>query len=55
MVAAVQSSILLGAAFGGSLLDHFGITATFLGSAVASGIALIVIGSGRKLLKPRQR
>lgn len=33
MVAAIQLAIMLGAAFGGFLLDHFSITATFVGGA----------------------
>lgn len=52
IVAAIQSAILVGAALGGSLLDHFGITGTFLGSAALSTIAVLLIGSGRKMLKP---
>ena len=40
MVAAIQLAIMLGAAFGGVLLDHVSISATFLG-----GTALLVIGA----------
>ena len=40
MVAVIQLAIMLGAAFGGLLLDHFSITATFLG-----GAALLVLAS----------
>ncbi|WP_165855126.1 MFS transporter [Marinobacter sp. JSM 1782161] len=51
IVATIQASILLGAAFGGFLLDHVGIAATFVGSAALSGIAVLLVGSGRGLLK----
>ncbi|EPC00792.1 hypothetical protein L861_13455 [Litchfieldella anticariensis FP35 = DSM 16096] len=51
IVAAIQSSILLGAALGGALLDHIGVDATFMGSAVLSGIAVLLVGSGNRLLK----
>ena len=53
MVAAVQASILLGAVAGGWLLDGFSIQATFIGSVILAGAALILIGNGRRLLKPR--
>ena len=53
MVAAVQASILLGAVAGGWLLDGFSIQATFIGSVILAGAALILIGDGRRLLKPR--
>lgn len=51
MVAAIQAAILIGAALGGTLLDHIGISATFIGSAVLSGIAILIVGSGKGLLK----
>lgn len=51
MVAAIQAAILFGAALGGTLLDHIGIGATFIGSAVLSGISVLLVGSGRRLLK----
>lgn len=53
MVAAVQASILLGAVAGGWLLDGFSIRATFIGSVVLAGVALVLIGNGRRLLKPQ--
>jgi len=53
MVAAVQASILLGAVAGGWLLDGFSIQATFIGSVILAGAALILIGDGRRLLRPR--
>jgi predicted MFS family arabinose efflux permease len=52
MVAAIQSSILLGAVAGGLLLDHLSISATFIGSIVLAGAGIALIGSGRGLLKP---
>lgn len=52
MVAAIQSSILLGAVVGGLLLDGISIRATFIGSVVIAGAALLLIGNGRKMLKP---
>ena len=53
MVAAVQTSILLGAVVGGWLLDGLSIQATLIGSVVMAGAAAVLIGNGRKLLKPR--
>lgn len=52
MVAAIQTSILLGAMVGGLLLDSLSIFATFIGSAVLAGIGIALIGNGRRLLKP---
>ncbi|KPH61447.1 MFS transporter [Novosphingobium sp. ST904] len=52
MVAAIQASILLGAVVGGLLLDGLTIVATFTGSVVLAGLALALIGSGQRLLKP---
>lgn len=51
MVAAIQTSILFGAVIGGWLLDGLSIQATFIGSAVLAGAAVLLIGDGRKLLK----
>lgn len=51
MVAAVQAAILFSAALGGALLDHIDIGATFIGSAVLCGAAILLVGSGRRLLK----
>ena len=53
MVAAIQASILLGAVVGGWLLDGISIQATFIGSAILAGAAVILVGNGQKLLKPR--
>ena len=52
MVAAIQASILLGAVLGGILLDGLSIAATFAGSAALAIVAVLMIGSGRSLLKP---
>ncbi len=52
MVAAIQSSILLGAVVGGMLLDGLSVQATFIGSAALAGVAALLIGNGRKMLKP---
>jgi predicted MFS family arabinose efflux permease len=52
MVAAIQTSILLGAVVGGWLLDGLSIQATFIGSVVLAAAAVLLIGDGRKLLRP---
>ena len=52
MVAAIQTSILLGAVVGGMLLDGFSIRATFIGSIALAAAALLLIGNGRKMLRP---
>lgn len=51
IVAAIQGAILLGAGFGGVLLDYAGIIATFSGSIFLSAIAFMLVGSGKQLLK----
>lgn len=50
MVAAIQAAILLGAALGGTLLDHIGIDATFIASVLLSAVAVLLVGSGQRLL-----
>lgn len=52
MVAAIQTSIPLGAVIGGLLLDSITISATFIGSVVLAGIGIALIGNGSRLLKP---
>lgn len=52
MVAAIQASILLGAVVGGLLLDGVSIQATFIGSLALAAIAIVLIGDGRRMLKP---
>jgi predicted MFS family arabinose efflux permease len=54
MVAAIQTSILLGAVIGGLLLDGMTISATFIGSVVFAGLAIALIGNGGRLLKPER-
>jgi predicted MFS family arabinose efflux permease len=49
LVAAIQLAIMLGAAFGGLLLDHFSIAATFMGGAVLLILGALVVGSGSRL------
>jgi predicted MFS family arabinose efflux permease len=49
LVAAIQLSIMSGAAFGGVLLDHMSITATLLGGAAMLAIASIIVGNGGRL------
>jgi predicted MFS family arabinose efflux permease len=49
MVAAIQLAIMAGAAFGGVLLDHFSVAATFLGGTALLLLASLAIGSGRRL------
>ena len=46
MVAAIQLAIMLGAAFGGFLLDHVSITATFTGGAVLLVLASLTVKAG---------
>ena len=52
MVAAIQTSILLGAVAGGWLLDSLSIFATFVGSVILAGMGVALIGKGHRLLKP---
>jgi predicted MFS family arabinose efflux permease len=49
IVAAIQLSILLGAAFGGLLLDHVSIAATLIGGSTLLVLASLVIGNGDRL------
>ncbi|WP_419249662.1 MFS transporter [Sandaracinus amylolyticus] len=49
MVAAIQLSIMLGAAFGGVLLDRFSIAATLLGAACLLVAGSLVVGSGSRI------
>jgi len=52
MVAAIQTSILLGAVVGGLLLDGMSIQATFIGSVVLAVLAIVLIGNGQRMLRP---
>jgi len=49
IVAAIQLSILLGAAFGGLLLDHVSIAATLIGGSILLVLASLVIGNGDRI------
>jgi predicted MFS family arabinose efflux permease len=48
MVAAIQLSIMSGAAFGGTLLDHFSIAATLIGGAILLAMASLIVGNGSR-------
>lgn len=50
MVAAIQLAIMLGAGFGGLLLDHVSVTATMVGGTVLMGLGALAVGNGRHLL-----
>lgn len=49
MVAAIQLSIMLGAALGGLLLDHFAVAAPFIGGAVLLVLASLTVGNGSRI------
>jgi predicted MFS family arabinose efflux permease len=49
MVAAIQLSILLGASFGGVLLDHVSAVATLVGGSLLLLLAALVVGNGNRL------
>lgn len=49
IVAAIQLSIMLGAAFGGLLLDHISIAATLLGGTALLVFASLIIGNGDRV------
>jgi len=49
MVAAIQLSIMLGAAFGGLLLDHISVAATFIGGTVLLLLASVTVGNGNRV------
>jgi predicted MFS family arabinose efflux permease len=49
MVGTIQLAIMLGAGFGGLLLDHLSIAATFIGSAVLLAIASVAVGNGESI------
>lgn len=53
IVAAIQLSILLGAALGGLLLDHISIEATLIGGTILLVLASLVVGNGDRI-KPRR-
>jgi len=49
MVGAIQLAIMLGGGFGGLLLDHISIAATFIGGAVLLVLASLTIGKGQRI------
>ena len=49
MVGAIQLSIMLGGAFGGLLLDHISVAATFIGGTALLLMASLIIGSGERI------
>jgi predicted MFS family arabinose efflux permease len=49
LVGAIQLSIMLGGAFGGFLLDHISVGATFLGGAVLLVLATATVGRGDRI------
>jgi predicted MFS family arabinose efflux permease len=52
IVAAIQLSIMLGAAFGGLLLDHLSIAATMIGGTVLLVLASLIVGNGDRIRRP---
>lgn len=48
-VASIQLSIMLGAAFGGLLLDHISIAATLIGGTVLLVFSSVVVGNGSRI------
>jgi predicted MFS family arabinose efflux permease len=49
MVGAIQLSIMLGAAFGGLLLDHISVAATLIGGTILLVLASLTIGGGKRI------
>jgi predicted MFS family arabinose efflux permease len=49
MVAAIQRSIMLGAAFGGLLLDQISIAATLIGGTILLALASLIVGNGDRV------
>jgi hypothetical protein len=52
MVGAIQLSIMLGAAFGGLLLDHISIAATLIGGTILLALASLIVGNGDRIKPP---
>lgn len=50
LVGAIQLSIMLGASFGGVLLDHLSIAATMIGATALLILSSLVIGKGKRLM-----
>jgi hypothetical protein len=58
MVGTIQLSIMLGAAFGGLLLDHLSIAATLMGGAMLLVLSSLKVGDGSRIrarMKPEER
>jgi predicted MFS family arabinose efflux permease len=58
MVGTIQLSIMLGAAFGGLLLDHLSIAATLVGGAMLLVLSSLKVGDGSRIrarMKPEER
>jgi predicted MFS family arabinose efflux permease len=49
LVGAIQLSIMLGGAFGGFLLDHISVAATFIGGTALLVLATFTIGRGSRI------
>ena len=49
MIAAIQLAIMIGAEFGGVLLDHFSAATTFVGGAALLVLASLVVGGGGRI------
>ena len=49
LVGAIQLSIMLGGAFGGFLLDHISVAATFIGGTALLVLATFTIGRGNRI------
>jgi predicted MFS family arabinose efflux permease len=49
MVAAIQLSIMLGAAFGGLLLDHISIAAALIGGTILLALGSLIVGNGDRI------
>jgi predicted MFS family arabinose efflux permease len=54
MVAAIQLAIMLGAAFGGLLLDHVSIAAPLIGGTVLLAVASLIVGNGERISDTRR-
>jgi predicted MFS family arabinose efflux permease len=54
MVAAIQLSIMLGAAIGGLLLDHISIAATLIGGTILLALASLIVGNGERIRRKHQ-
>jgi predicted MFS family arabinose efflux permease len=49
IVGTIQLSIMLGAAFGGLLLDHISIAATLIGGTILLTLASLIVGNGDRI------